>query len=378
MPSVSDPTTTPNLGARIEVFRTGTFTPMSGAPITYTAADLKAVADAYDPATAPAPIVVGHPVADAPAFGWVESFDFDATSDRLYANVGEIDPAFSAAVKAGRYKKVSMSFFLPDQDANPIPGTWYPKHIGFLGGAAPAVSGLANVKFSDAQAEAVTFVAEFGERGFEETASLFQSLREYLIEKFGMEDADKAIPSYKVEWLGDMEVSQNSRTAFAFPTLPPKKEIPIVDPNDNPAFAARETNLATREAAMKKRESKISHDDNVSFAETLVTDGKLLPASKDQVVAVLNALPNDATVAFTEGEAKIAPGAALRSILTAQPKMVEFGRAELPETATGETATFASDGKPVDQGQMDLHAKATSFQLQNPGTGWLDAVAAVS
>src|SRR5690606_13768985 len=132
--------------ARIEVFRTGTFTPMTGAAITYSAADLKAAADAYDPATAPAPIVVGQPETDTPAYGWAQSFEFDASADRLYAEVGEIDAAFSDAVKAGRYKKVSMSFFPPDHAANPVPGTWYPKHIGFLGGAAPAVSGLKNVQ----------------------------------------------------------------------------------------------------------------------------------------------------------------------------------------------------------------------------------------
>lgn len=49
-----------SISARIEVFRPGTFTPMVGDPISYSAADLRAIADAYDPATAPAPIVVGH------------------------------------------------------------------------------------------------------------------------------------------------------------------------------------------------------------------------------------------------------------------------------------------------------------------------------
>jgi len=91
--------------ARIEVFRSGTFTPMAGAALTYSAADLKAVADAYDAVNAPAPVVVGHPTTDAPAYGWVESFDYDASADRLFANLGDIDPAFSAAVKAGRYKR---------------------------------------------------------------------------------------------------------------------------------------------------------------------------------------------------------------------------------------------------------------------------------
>ena len=39
------------LTARIEVFRPGTFTPMGGGDLTFSAADLAAVADAYDAMT---------------------------------------------------------------------------------------------------------------------------------------------------------------------------------------------------------------------------------------------------------------------------------------------------------------------------------------
>ena len=52
-------------------------------------------------------------IEDAPAYAWAKAFDFDASAGRLYATVGEIDPAFGEAVKAGRYKKVSMAFFPP-------------------------------------------------------------------------------------------------------------------------------------------------------------------------------------------------------------------------------------------------------------------------
>ena len=195
------------LTARIEVFRPGTFKPMGGDPITYSAADLKAIADAYDPDLAPAPVVVGHPETDAPAFGWIEGLDYDTSTERLYANLHQIEPTFADAVKSGRYRKVSMAFFAPGQGHNPVPGTWYPKHVGFLGAAAPAVSGLTPVKFSaDAPAGAV-FTAAFGERGFEETASLLRMIREFVIEKFGMDDADKALPAYRIEWLSEMEVS---------------------------------------------------------------------------------------------------------------------------------------------------------------------------
>ncbi|MGY9046315.1 MAG: hypothetical protein ACKVKF_04400 [Rhodobacterales bacterium] len=371
--------------ARIEVFRPGTFTPMGGGALTYSAADLAAIADVYDFETAPAPIVVGHPATDAPAFGWITGFDFDATDGRLFATLGEIEPKFSDAVRAGRYKKVSMSFFRPDQENNPVPGTWYPKHVGFLGGAAPAVSGLKNVKFSASTTEAATFTADFGERGFQETASLLRSLRDFIIDKFGMEDADKALPTYSLEWLDDMELDRN-RTSFSAPPKPKTPPVPAIDPEEDPAvppkpnadFAAREADLSTRDAALKAREAKLRHTDNVSFADSLVADGKLLPASKDKVVAILDTLPSDASVAFSEGGEKLSPADAIRQVLSEQPKAVSFGRQDLGGDPRSSTASFASDGKEVDGEQLELHAKAAAYQLAHPGTAYLAAVRAVS
>lgn len=109
--------------ARIEVFRPGTFRPMGGEPITYSAADLRAIADAYDAEGAPAPVVVGHPEVDSPAFGWVKRFDFDPGAGRLFAELDEIEPQFAEMVKAGRFRKVSMAFFSPQASHNPVPGT---------------------------------------------------------------------------------------------------------------------------------------------------------------------------------------------------------------------------------------------------------------
>lgn len=369
--------------ARIEVFRPGTFQPMQGEAITYSAADLKAVADVYDAQTAPAPIVVGHPSTDAPAFGWVEGFEFDATAERLYAHVGQIEPAFADAVRAGRYKKVSLSFHPPEGAANPVPGCWYPKHVGFLGGAAPAVAGLKNVQFSD-DANAPTFTADFAEPGFQEAATLLRSLREFFIEKFGLEDADKALPAFRIEWLDNMEIEKPAaRTAFSAPPIHEnrKQEPPVSKPNPvtpDPAFAARETDLANREAALKRREAEITHNDNVAFAEALVSEGKLIPAASDQVVAILDALPGEAAVSFAEGEAAVPVTKALRDLLSAQPKVVSFGSAAIPEEEDAAPVSFASDGIAVDQDQLGVHQKALNYQKQHPGTAYLDAVRAVS
>ncbi len=363
--------------ARIEVFRSGTFIPMNGTQLSFSAADLKAMADAYNYETAPAPIVVGHPKTDAPAFGWAQSFEYDASADRLYANVGEIAPAFADAVKNGAYKKVSLSFHRPDGAANPVPGTWYPKHVGFLGGAAPSVSGLKNVQFSDGS-DTVEVSADFGERGFEETASLLRGLRDFIIEKFGMEAADKALPAYSIEWLQATELEKPAhQPSFSAPPAPTPKEPPVTQ--SDPAFAAREADLNARDEILKKREQKIANDEHVSFAETLVAGGKLLAASKDKVVSILNALSAEAVVSFAEGDKQVPVLQAIRDVLAAQPKVVSFGAHDLPAPGGADAAvSFAADGQSVDRDQLETHNKAQAYQKSHPGTAYLDAVKAVS
>lgn len=365
--------------ARIEVFRSGTFRPMKGAEIAYSAADLRAIADAYDPSTAPAPIVVGHPSTDAPAFGWIEKLTYDVQADRLVADLHDIQPEFAEAVQSGRYKKVSMAFFKPDHPANPVPGTWYPKHVGFLGGAAPAVSGLKNAAFSSEPDASVVFTTEFGDRTAEAAAGLLRSLRDFLIEKFGLEEADKALPGWNIEWLS--ETGDQPVPAYADPTDPtPKKPESIVPNTPDPAFAAREAELQTREQQIQARETALQHADNVAFAEGLVAEGKLIPASRDNLVGLLDSLRgNSATVSFAGAEAEIEPAEAVRQILAAQPKVVTFGAVEDPGApATANSAEFASDGRQVDPAGLARHRKAVDYQRQHPGTDYIAAVRAVS
>lgn len=60
----------------IEIFRTGRQTASSGEALSFTEADLKASASAYDPTLHEAPIVVGHPRGNSPAYGWIKSISF--------------------------------------------------------------------------------------------------------------------------------------------------------------------------------------------------------------------------------------------------------------------------------------------------------------
>lgn len=362
--------------ARIEVFRPGTFTPMSGEKLSYSADDLRAIAASYSFDDAPAPIVVGHPKTDAPAYGWASVFEYDEAAERLFATVTGIEPAFADAVKEGRYKKVSMSFFKPDADNNPQPGTWYPKHIGFLGGAAPAVSGLKPVSFTGPDGEAETFIV-FGEPGFEQAASLFRNLREFFIEKFGSEAADKALPSYQIEWLDASVVESKSAPQPRFSETQEDKKEPKVTKPANPDFAAREAGLTEREQRIAARELKLRHDDNVAFAEQLAGEGRIAPTQAAKLAELLDAVPDEAEVSFSGEEAKPL-GEALREIFAAQPKIVSFGAADLGDDPESEPAvSFASDGKPIDQESLKIHNKAIAWQRSHPGVSYNDAIDAV-
>jgi len=151
--------TDPDTLGPIEVFRVGAFTDMSGNSHVVTLDNLKSIADGYDAANHPAPIVIGHPNNDAPAYGWIERFWIEG--DVLKATISEAAPEFVELVRAGRYKRVSISLFPPNSDSNPVPGTFYARHVGFLGAAAPAVPGLKPIKFAGSDTSCFAISQEF-------------------------------------------------------------------------------------------------------------------------------------------------------------------------------------------------------------------------
>lgn len=369
----------------IEVFRPGTFMPMSGEAITFSADDLRTLAAAYDNAASPAPIVVGHPTTDAPAYGWANSFAYDEVGGRLTAEIGEIEPAFSDAVGAGRYKKISLSLFSPTASNNPKPGQWYPKHIGFLGAAAPAVSGLKPVAFSGDDAGIVTF--EFADASaLRDVAGLFRSLREWMIEKFGSETADKAVPNWTIGWIEDA-AERNPTTVlegpyFTAPLISPTP--PVLEITMDPAKkAADDAAFAARETALNAREHAANNTDNVAFAEKLVNERRLLPVMKDKVVGLLNGLSPvggaQMEVSFAEGAVTKTSGALdlIKSLLESQPPVVSFGSITVGDDAP--SVDFAMpQGMSADQGSADLHARAVAYQAAHPNTEYMTAVAAVN
>jgi len=116
----------------IEVFKSGTHTSSSGDTRTWSNDDLDAIVANYDPSVDEAPVVLGHPKTDEPAYAWVSALRREG--DVLLAKFERVCPEFAIWVEKGLYRKISIALG-PDFSL---------RHVGFLGAANPAVKGLSN------------------------------------------------------------------------------------------------------------------------------------------------------------------------------------------------------------------------------------------
>lgn len=352
-----------NATKTLHIFRPGRQTAMNGLTLEFSESDLAASAAAYDPAKHEAPIVIGHPKHDAPAYGWVKSLA--TAEDGLQAEPHQVDAAFAELVEAGRYKKISASFYLPDAPNNPVPGVYYLRHVGFLGAQPPAVKGLKAAEFADAE----DGVVEFGDWGMESNATLWRRMREWLLAKFGQETADQVIPDWQIETIREAARQDDDapRVAFADPEnapagAPPAKpttEENHVTPEQAAALEAENAQLkqqlATAEADKQKQAAAKRHADNVAYAEQLIGDGKLAPKHKDAVVAFLDFSEADASLEFGEGDTKQPLAGAFKSFLGELPKVVEFGEHATKDKAPGAQESVAEFGESADPERLKQH-----------------------
>lgn len=372
----------------IEIFRAGRHTDMHGRTIEFTADDLKAIAEGYDPELSPAPVVVGHPKTDAPAYGWHKRLV--AEGDSLFAEEDQVDEAFNDMRRAGRFKNRSASFYLPDAPNNPKPGQLYIKHVGWLGAAAPAVKGLKQVSFAEDEEGVVEFALSDRRWGFRHVADIARGFRDWLIETAGLEKANEVVPDWRIQALNEAAQDDDSSPAFtagtgAEETTVTEKKTPAGDKSAE--FAEREQQLDTRSADLDTREQKLAERESIArrtdatdFADQLVDQGKVLPKDKATVVELLLALPTDKPLSFADGDDQVEKPAAdlFRAFLDGLPKQIEFGeRSAETGDGSGSYDFAAPPGAQVDAGQAELHRKARAYQAQHPNTSWLGAVRAV-
>ncbi|MBB4845022.1 hypothetical protein HNP55_003568 [Paucibacter oligotrophus] len=313
----------PTLPDGIEIFRSGTRTAENGQVYTITDADVAATAAAYDPSLHEAPLTVGHPEGDHPAYGWVRRLVAEDGVLKI-AEHDQVEPQFAEMVQAGRFKKRSAAFYHPTDTTNPKPGIWYPRHVAWLGAQPPAVKGLKDVQFSEA-APAVSF-----------SEPIAQSTQ----------------PTPTTQEQDDMTTELQAQLDAANAKLAQAQA--DAEAAKKKAADAEAQAVQFAEKARADRKAQL-----VSFAEAQVQAGRLLPKDKDMAVATLVALDAAAPVEFSEGNTtrKLSPGQWLQDLITAAAPKVQFG-----EFAPGNATAQAGGAKGKSDAEIDQAARAYAAQ----------------
>jgi hypothetical protein len=348
---------------KVAIFKPGRHTSSNGVAAEFSEADLQATIDGYDPSLHEAPVVIGHPADNGPAWGWVKALQF--AEGELVADLDQVDPEFAEMVQAGRFKKRSASFYRPTAPSNPKPGIYYLRHVGFLGAQPPAIKGLREVQFEEDADQVVEF-SEDTALGFSILARLMRGLRDTLLVKWGQADTDSALPGFLVE---DLEAEARKARE-----TPPAAVVPSFSEGD-PAMTELETAQAAAKAAQAEVEAlraKAAEQEAAlaQYAEAaakaqqaerlagfraelqeLVGQGRVLPAEVPQLAAFMAALDDAEAVAeFADAEGKAQTRLAyFRAQLRARPVAVDFT----------ERAGGAADA--VDMKATELAAKARAL-----------------
>lgn len=317
---------------QIEIFRAGNHVDTAGKALAVTAGDLAGIAARYDRGLHEAPVVVGHPTLDAPAYGWVKGLKVDG--DRLVADLDQVDASFADLVKAGRFKKVSASFYLPEAPNNPTKGQLSLRHVGFLGAAAPAVKGLKAVAFADGEAG----IADFTDWNDKTMVRLFRGMRDFLVEKFGTETADKHLPADSLNWLQEdvaVAASKPDTVPATFSDTPEETDLSKTQEQldaERRELEDSRNKLAADQASFAEQQAKARADqvarESADFVDHLVAEGKFLPANKARAVAIMGSLAlSAATIDFADVDGKPVTASPLdhfKSLLASSPKVVDL------------------------------------------------------
>jgi len=365
---------------KIEIFRPGTFTAMSGQTVSFGGSDLAAIAAVYDPSISQAPLVVGHPKHDSPAYGWVKGLAIEG--GRLIAIPDQVDAAFADSVSAGRLKYVSASFYSPKSPNNPRPGTYYLRHVGFLGAMPPAVKGLKPVSFSESD----DGIISFGDIDGSLIIRMLRGMREWMIDKFGTDAADVALPGSLIDAAQEQAAQPDADDGADPCCSDPPQTMDVMMPTTNTAareadLAARERDLRIREDAMIAETRKRQDADNLAFCDKMISDGRMRPTDKTKAIALMGVLADHGQMLnFSDGGGTISatPLDIYRQQLLDAPRIVDFSEVAAGAGAPGGSLDFACpSGATIDQGRLNVHARAIDWQRQHPGADYLSAIKAV-
>jgi hypothetical protein len=322
----------------VHVFKAGSHTSAGGGAYSFSDADIKAIALAYNPAKHKAPIVIGHPTLDAPAWGWVDKLT--AVGGDLFATESKVDPAFAEMRTAGRYEQRSIALYAPGDAGNPTPGAWYLRHVGYLGAMPPAVKGLEQCTFADKGAATVAFAESI-------------SISIEIIEGDSENETADATDATDIT---DPLIPEKTSSQQENPMTMTPEQIKQLQDKAARADAAEAEVTALKAAAVQTARAAFAEKrtaEATEFVATHIKRGVLQPAHKERVIALLAQEP--AKVEFSEGGTTVNTDAAqiLRDVLTGAVAPVEFG-----EHAGGKPPAAKAGN------DAELHDKATALSKE--------------
>lgn len=309
----SQPRPTAKLPEDIEIFRAGRHTDDLGTVHNFSAEDVAGIVSSYTPALREAPLTVGHPAHNLPAYGWVKDLAVNG-SGNLAMNTHQVHPQFAEMVDAKLFKKRSASFYPPSHPNNPKPGNWYLRHVAFLGAQPPAIAGLADFAEGDA-----TDTVSFSEPLFnQEQIRMTKELQDQLA-------ASQAHAA----------MADAARTKA-----------------EGEAAQAKAQLAEFSEGARRVQVASFS-----SFCEAQIKTGCLLPREKDAAVAVMTTLADAKEVSFAEAGATKTVAAVdwLKDLITRAKPVVSFG-----EHAAHASGDQSSAG--MTDAEIDTRARAYAKQ----------------
>lgn len=305
----------------IAIFKIGTHTDSNGVTKEWTEKELDNIVSSYDPQKHEAPVVIGHPKDNAPAYGWIEAVKREG--DILYAKMKGLIPEFVDMVKKGMFKKRSISLY-PDGAL---------RHIGFLGATPPAVKGLPDFAFGDEGGLTIEFEesdSPQNNRKEEETMSFWERLKKRLAdagvsfsEIFGSETPPvlytEADIKTKID-AGVADVLKAKETEFS-------EKVASLDEQRK----KKDAELKAREDALTAKEAEGKKAAVASFCEDLKKKGILIPAMEKLGMGITEFMTQissiETTIEFGEEgkKGKQTPLGFMQEFLSHLPKAIEFG-----------------------------------------------------
>jgi len=273
---------------QVEILRTGQHTASSGKQVEIRPEDLAQIADGYDPKFHEAPVVIGHPEDNQPAYGWVKGLQ--VLGDKLLATI-DLVPEFVEALRQGLFKKRSASIYHDLDGKGP-----YLRHVGFLGAVPPAVKALTDINLDDKAFESVTI--DFEER---KQPMNWKDWFKKRIDEMPDDGAPVVIDS-------GAEPPAQSQAQFSEEDVKKREELAA----EAAAKKAREEAELEFAERMRKTEAETAAKTHaatvISQLDALARDGKVLPAWRkaglDEFAQGLG-FQADTQFEFAEGDAQI-------------------------------------------------------------------------